>query len=109
VCVCVCVCVCVWCVCVCVIINKIQYIEIVLGPFLGGTLARPAVQYPNLIAADGFFGKNPYALQVTTKIIFILQVSLFLLLIEFCFFPFIGHCDGIVYFHVWIGFIQMVA
>ncbi|KAI9178951.1 hypothetical protein H9P43_005613 [Blastocladiella emersonii ATCC 22665] len=34
----------------------------ILAPSIGGYLARPALQYPGLFAADSFFGVWPYAL-----------------------------------------------
>eukprot|EP01114_Cavostelium_apophysatum_P013216 TRINITY_DN3146_c0_g1_i2.p1 TRINITY_DN3146_c0_g1~~TRINITY_DN3146_c0_g1_i2.p1 ORF type:complete len:363 (+),score=64.00 TRINITY_DN3146_c0_g1_i2:84-1172(+) len=34
----------------------------VLGGFLGGVLARPAVQFPSVFSADGLFGTFPYLL-----------------------------------------------
>jgi hypothetical protein len=35
---------------------------VIVGPTLGGLLARPAVQYPGSFAADGLFGWRPYLL-----------------------------------------------
>jgi MFS family permease len=35
---------------------------VICGPTLGGLLARPAVQYPTVFAADGIFGVRPYLL-----------------------------------------------
>ena len=37
-------------------------IAIIIGPTIGGLLARPAVQYPGVFAADGVFGRLPYLL-----------------------------------------------
>jgi MFS family permease len=37
-------------------------IAIIVGPTIGGVLARPAVQYPGMFAADGVFGRLPYLL-----------------------------------------------
>ena len=35
-------------------------IAIIVGPMIGGLLARPTVQYPTVFAADGVFGRLPY-------------------------------------------------
>ncbi|CAM9486293.1 unnamed protein product [Phaeothamnion confervicola] len=37
-------------------------VSFVLGPAVGGLLARPAEQYPNHFAADGILGRFPYLL-----------------------------------------------
>ena len=37
-------------------------IAVIVGPTLGGLLARPALQYPGAFAAGGLFGWRPYLL-----------------------------------------------
>ena len=37
-------------------------IAVIVGPSLGGLLARPALQYPDTFAADGVFAAKPYLL-----------------------------------------------
>jgi hypothetical protein len=34
----------------------------IIGPVIGGTLARPAIYYPSIFASDGLFGRFPYLL-----------------------------------------------
>jgi hypothetical protein len=35
---------------------------VIVGPVIGGLLARPAVQYPTVFDIDGLFGRLPYLL-----------------------------------------------
>lgn len=35
-------------------------VAVIIGPAVGGLLARPATNYPGLVAADGFWGSYPY-------------------------------------------------
>ncbi|GJN13870.1 hypothetical protein PR202_gb00621 [Eleusine coracana subsp. coracana] len=37
-------------------------IGLVLGPSIGGYLARPALQYPNIVSEESLFGRFPYLL-----------------------------------------------
>ena len=37
-------------------------LAVIIGPTIGGILARPAVNFPDLVSADSFFGQHPYAL-----------------------------------------------
>ncbi|KAL2643023.1 hypothetical protein R1flu_010610 [Riccia fluitans] len=35
---------------------------LIIGPAMGGFLARPAINYPSIFSQDGFFGRYPYIL-----------------------------------------------
>jgi MFS family permease len=42
--------------------NGVYTLGLIVGPSLGGLLARPAVQYPTVFASTGFLGRFPYLL-----------------------------------------------
>jgi MFS family permease len=43
-------------------LNGIYTLGLIIGPSIGGLLARPAVQYPTVFASTRLFGKYPYLL-----------------------------------------------
>lgn len=44
------------------IINGIWGLGMIVGPFFGGVLSRPAIQYPDLFPIDSIWGRFPYLL-----------------------------------------------
>ncbi|KAL2645448.1 hypothetical protein R1flu_013035 [Riccia fluitans] len=45
---------------------------LMIGPAMGGFLARPAVNFPSLFSQDGFFGQYPYILPSIVQAVFAL-------------------------------------
>jgi MFS family permease len=43
-------------------LNGVYTLGLIIGPSIGGLLARPAVQYPTAFPSTGLFGKYPYLL-----------------------------------------------
>jgi MFS family permease len=56
--------------------NGVYTLGLIVGPSLGGLLARPAVQYPTVFASTGFFGRFPYLLPSLIGAAFALSANL---------------------------------
>lgn len=43
-------------------LNGVWGLSMIVGPVIGGVLARPAIQYPHVFSQDGLWGRYPYLL-----------------------------------------------
>jgi MFS family permease len=57
-------------------LNGVYTLGLIVGPSIGGLLARPAVQYPTVFASTGFFGRFPYLLPALISAVFALTANL---------------------------------
>jgi MFS family permease len=57
-------------------VNAFWGLGMIIGPAIGGTLARPAVQYPHLFSATGIWGRFPYLLPSIVGSLFALVAAL---------------------------------
>jgi MFS family permease len=57
-------------------VNAFWGLGMIIGPAIGGTLARPAVQYPHLFSATGIWGRFPYLLPSIVGSLFALAAAL---------------------------------
>jgi MFS family permease len=57
-------------------VNAFWGFGVIIGPAIGGTLARPAVQYPHLFSATGIWGRFPYLLPSLIGSLFALIAAL---------------------------------
>jgi MFS family permease len=57
-------------------LNGVYTLGLIVGPTIGGLLARPTVQYPTVFASTGFFGRFPYLLPSLIGAAFALAANL---------------------------------